>query len=108
MIPTISDKNAVKEMLEGVDTVYVVGVKRSTSSWDRGTWRYFKLFVICNNKLFEIKPSKEWISEVKEIWSRRYDAWTSKTLGVDRGYEVTCILKRVLGVRNEPKVVWLN
>lgn len=110
----MKDKKYWKRELKDVDVLYVAGVKRGTTAWDRGIWRKFRVYYIKNGVLKQIYIEGDdhpacWVPLHQTPSGRwRGGYFEAKVLGSDRVYEIAYSLQRWLG-RNKPfRTVFLS
>ena len=99
----MKDREYWARELEGVDTIYVVGIKRGTNPrWDKGIWRKFRLYYIKDGELREI-----WIEgdDAPSYWVPRHKTRSGRwvggyfecgALGMDRTWAIVYELSRWL------------
>ena len=110
----MQDREYWRKELQGVSTLYIVGIARSKSRWDYGMWRRFRVFYCKDGELRQVFIEGDDVPSYWVPWHRtKSGRWTGgyfevKVLGTDRPLEIAYALKRWLGRRDHFKVKFLS
>lgn len=89
-------KEELKKELEGINKLYVVGIKRgSNPKWDKGIWQTFRIFYFKDNEIKEIVINEN-EKDKPTCWNEKKKIFESRVLGSDRVFEIIYELGRWL------------